>query len=629
MKHQIRKVRFVLAIMSMPLLFMACDPKEVGSIIEITTNHEEDATFEVYQQLKDLKSGSIKELVFEKGEYHFYPEKAVEKYCYISNHNDAITRVAFDLEDIENLTIDGNGSTFVFHGRMIPFLVNSSKNVTIKNLTIDFADAFHSEATVVAHNEKEKTFDIAVSADYPYDIRNGQMIFVKPYYDHNLGQSMIYDKERVAPTYQTEHYGLGNIRRTKHRYAYDKFDYKYKTDANDAFITNQGKEGALMAESLKPGLVRISGTKKQLPPIGTILVTKGDQGTNRFAPAFKMNDVDGVKAENVIVNHAGGMAFLFENCADVDLYKCQVVPSHGRMVSSTADATHFVGCRGKVSLRDCVFQSQLDDAMNVHGTYQEVMDILDDKSIGLRMGHYQQLGFTLAKPGDKVGLVRLKDSFYAYHTMTVESIEFVNGRYQIIHFNESLPEKVAVGDLLENLSAYPEILVENCDISRNRARGLLISSPVKTTIRNNFFSTEMEALLLPVESGSWFESGNATNVDIEGNVFQDCNFSGFDRGVIRFHTDDKTGNIAFKNIKIAGNTFNHFDNWILELSNIDGLEFSGNTINHSTTFPMQYADRPVVKIEHSKNLKFENNNYNGKASSLIECGQGVEPIEFK
>ncbi|MFR9547250.1 MAG: right-handed parallel beta-helix repeat-containing protein, partial [Rikenellaceae bacterium] len=310
------------------------------------------------------------------------------------------------------------------------------------------------------------------------------------------------------------------------------------------------------------------------------------------------------------------------------LYKCKVVPSHGRMVSSTADATHFVGCCGTVSLRDCVFQSQLDDAMNVHGTYQEIMDKIDDHTLGLRMGHYQQLGFTLAKSGDKVGVVRLSDSFHAIHTLTVKSVDFINGRYQTVSFEEEIPQDVKVGDLLENISAYPEILVENCDISRNRARGLLISSPVKTTVRNNFFSTEMEALLLPVESGSWFESGNATNVAIEGNTFQDCNFSGFNRGVIRFETDDKTGNIAFGNIKIANNTFNHFDNWILELANIDGFEFSDNTINHSETFPQQFPNQAVVTIEHCKNLNFNNNKYNGIATKMIDNGEGAEPIEF-
>lgn len=49
----------------------------------------------------------------------------------------------------------------------------------------------------------------------------------------------------------------------------------------------------------------------------------------------------------------------------------------------------------------------------------------------------------------------------------------------------------------------------------------------------------MEAILLPVESSSWFESGNAANVTIEDNTFQDCTIGGMDRGVICFRTDEK------------------------------------------------------------------------------------------
>ena len=48
-----------------------------------------------------------------------------------------------------------------------------------------------------------------------------------------------------------------------------------------------------------------------MPPIGMVLASKGEQGENRFAPAFKANDTEDFSAENVIVHHAGGMGFLF------------------------------------------------------------------------------------------------------------------------------------------------------------------------------------------------------------------------------------------------------------------------------------------------------------------------------
>jgi hypothetical protein len=41
------------------------------------------------------------------------------------------------MEDLNNLTIEGNGSDFIFHGRMQPFTINNSHHITIKNINID------------------------------------------------------------------------------------------------------------------------------------------------------------------------------------------------------------------------------------------------------------------------------------------------------------------------------------------------------------------------------------------------------------------------------------------------------------------------------------------------------------
>lgn len=597
--------------------------------VKFTKEIADDATYALYQTLMDNKIEAGTTIEFEKGVYHFHPEKAHEQFCYISNHNDELSRIAFPIFDADGITIEGNGSTFIFHGRLIPFWMENSKDVRVNNITIDFDVAFHSEGVVVATNEAEKSVDIKFSDEYPYEIRNGKIYFIKPYYQHDLGQVMFYDPKTGGPSYQTENHALTVSSISKDAVRFNPKDYKYKTDSKERHIGGRGSLNALEAVEISPNVVRFYGQRKAMPPVGMILTTKGGQDVNRFAPAFKGHNVTNFNAENVTVHHAGGMAFLFENCENIDIYKSKVVPSNGRVVSSTADATHFVGCRGKVSLRDCVFHGQLDDAMNVHGTYQEVMDVLDKHTVGVRMGHYQQLGFQLAKPGDKIGVVRLSESFHAYETLTVKSVKFINGRYQRITFNEELPSRISDADLLENLSAYPEVLVENCDMSRNRARGILLSTPVKTVIRNNYFGTEMTAILLPVESSSWYESGNATNVLIEGNTFQDCVTGGMDAAVIRFVTDDESPNTAFSNIEIKNNTFNHIDNLVLEVSNVDGLLFEGNTITHSDTYPQQFPNQPAIRVQYSKNIKFKKNNYEGKATTIVESVKGMEELKFK
>ncbi|RKR12157.1 hypothetical protein CLV91_2282 [Maribacter vaceletii] len=599
-------------------------------VVVFNTSISEDATPKVLERILNADAKPISEIKFEKGTYHFYPDKGLEKFVHISNHNDVIVRTAMPIFNFKNLIIDGQGSTFIYHGRMIPFLIDNSNNITVKNVTVDWADSFHSEGKIVANDTTKHTFDMEISEEYPYEIRNGQLIFVKEYYEHHLGQSILFDPKRKGITFDTEKYTpLNQFGKIEISRNVDKVSYKYPVDKLEPEFRIIGRENALTVEEIKPGLVRIHNTKGDLPPVGNILVCKGEQHENRLAPAFRVTHTYGFNATNVNVHHAGGMGLIAENSADLILDSFNVTPSNGRMVSTTADATHFVGCRGKVELKNCTFNNQLDDATNVHGTYQIVQDIKDEFTIGVRMGHFQQQGFVIGKANDTIGLVRLSNSFFPYNKLTIKNIKKINSRYQLITFNEKLPADLEEGDLLENLDAYPELLVENCTISNNRARGLLLSSPRKTVIKNNFFSTEMEAILIPIESGHWYESGSVENLEIVNNTFQDCQHSGFNRGVIRFDTDDDNQNTAFKNVAITNNVFNQFDNLILQVTNIDGLLFENNTITNSGTFPQLHPKNPAIRISHSNNIKFRKNTYKGKAKTILEKDDSLKSLKFK
>ena len=629
-KHKVKKFKKMYCLLVVSLFCVASSFANSEETFLFKKNIAGDATPAVLHKVLGLNKKQVNQLKFEKGTYHFYSEKGLEKFCYISNHDDVMVRTAFPIFGFENLTIDGQGSTFIFHGRMIPFLIDGSKNITVKNVSIDWEIPFHSEATIVAVDEKSKTFDMSISDDYPYEIRNNQLVFVKEYYEHRLGQTIMYDPKRKAIMFDTESYtNLTVAGRSKVSRNLNKIKYKYEKDHRGKFFKDHGRENSLVVKELKPGLVRVFNHRKKLPPVGMVLTAKGSQSTNRLAPAFRVTSTDGFNGTNVDIHHAGGMGIIAENSSDLILDNFNITPSHGRMVSTTADATHFVGCRGKVVLKNSTFNNQLDDAMNVHGTYQKIVDVLDENRLGVRMGHSQQQGFQIGKKGDKIGLVRLSKSFFPYNDLTIKGIQYINARYQIITFNEELPKGVKAGDLIENLDAYPDLLVENCVISNNRARGLLISNPVNTIIRNNFFSTEMEGILIPVESGHWYESGNGTNITIENNVFQDCQHSGFRRGVIRFVTDDDNENIAFKNIKIINNTFNQFDNMILEIANTDGLIFSKNKITNSGTFPMLHPNNPVITIKTSKNVVFKKNKYKGKAKEILKKDASLPKLRFK
>ncbi|MBB3696669.1 right-handed parallel beta-helix repeat-containing protein [Flammeovirga yaeyamensis] len=612
-----------------PLIISAVAVSKDDTIkIKHTKEIADDATPYVLNQL--LENKAAKEIVFEKGVYHFYPDKGLNQFVYLSNHRDVFVRTAFPIINYDGFTIDGQGSTFIFHGTMLPFHVMESQNVEIKNVTVDWAMAFHSEGEVVKHDEKNHTFDVKFFDEYPYELRNGEINFIKEYYEHDLGQTIIYDKERKAISYNCiASTPISTVQKTKVRHNTDKVKYKYKVDKADLTLRKNGVENRIRMEEVEPGVVRFFNHKKELPPIGSILTTKGQQGLNRVAPAVSVKASKDFKIDNVVIHHAGGMGVIVENSENLTLNKLKITPSGDRVVSTTADATHFVGCRGKIEITNCYLENQLDDAINIHGAYQEVVEQLSDNQLGIRMGHHQQEGYHIGRAGDKIGLVRLDDSFTPYKEVTLENIKVINQRYQILTFKEKLPKGIVAGDYIENLTAYPEVLIEKNTFRGNRARGVLLSTPKKTVVRDNYFHTQMEAILVPVESSKWYESGSQANLYIEGNTFEDCNHGGADRGCIRLHTDENNENIAFKNINIKGNTFKMFDNTVLEVSNTDGLVFEGNTILPTNTFPRLHKDSPAFILKSSKNITFKNNDFKGKAPKLMETDKKMSEVTFQ
>ena len=86
----------------------------------------QDMTPFVYTLLESIPADKPVKLVFPEGTYHFRPEFAAGKYHCITNHDNGYRHFAFPLTGRRNIEIDGGGSEFIFHGRIIPFLIEDS-----------------------------------------------------------------------------------------------------------------------------------------------------------------------------------------------------------------------------------------------------------------------------------------------------------------------------------------------------------------------------------------------------------------------------------------------------------------------------------------------------------------------
>ena len=73
---------------------------------------------------QDLEKGIT--LDFPKGVDHFYPDRAEERELYVSNTVGADPeyknkKIGILVEDLSHITIEGNNSHFIFHGKMTVF----------------------------------------------------------------------------------------------------------------------------------------------------------------------------------------------------------------------------------------------------------------------------------------------------------------------------------------------------------------------------------------------------------------------------------------------------------------------------------------------------------------------------
>ncbi len=136
----------------------------------LNTNH-------LMHLLDEIREDQNLILCFRAETYHFYPDYALERNLYISNHdNDGPRRVIFDLSGLENFTLDGGGATFLFHAQCLPFYLHETKHITLRNFTLDYVRPNHTEAEITEVTESEMSLRIDQES-YPYTVKNGVITF--------------------------------------------------------------------------------------------------------------------------------------------------------------------------------------------------------------------------------------------------------------------------------------------------------------------------------------------------------------------------------------------------------------------------------------------------------------------
>jgi hypothetical protein len=557
-----------------------------------------DSTPAVRRALQECAKKGQKTLAFPTGTYDFWPDRAAESYINASNNDPGLKRIAFSIFGVDDLEVDGQGSKFIFHGGISPFVIERSRNIKVANFSVDWKRPFHNEATIVAVGEGG--IDLQISEQFPYRVNNGLLYFL----DEN-GQGCGIRGRDPCPTGS-----LLEFNTQKRETAYMVRDY-YRTP----FVT---------AAAIGPNRVRIVEPSFSVKAGNTLVFG----ATNRNHPAFTISDSSIVNLSSVTIHHCGGMGVIAQRSSDIELDHLQVTPSAGRIVSLPADATHFVNCRGRIVMTNCLMESQLDDATNIHGVYAQITRKISPNEIEGRMGHPAQRGFDFVLPGQKLELVH-SDSLVTYAEVRVESVKRVNDQYTQVKLADVIPPEFRIGDVFASMEDCPEVAIRDCIIQNNRARGLLLGSRGTTVIEDNSFHTPGAAILMEGDARYWFEQAGVRNLVIRRNKFINCNFGVWGKAVIEVGAGIDPAKRSFsrynRNVVVEDNQFELIGGRpVASVYSVDGLTIIGNSIVRTTAYPTVSKEISTFDVTDSSNVRIEGNKEYQPASGIATSGRQDE-----
>ncbi len=543
---------------------------------------------EMLNRIKDEVKPSDKVTIrFAPGRYDFHPEQAVSRQLYISNHDqDNPKRVGLMLEEWHNLTLDGQGADFIFHGQMIPLVMLHSERCTLRNFHIDFENPHIIQVTVTSSSKQE-----------------GTVFEPAPWVQHRISQDGIFEAYGKGWAYRPQ-YGIAFDGQTRHL-LYNTSDMHCPMGGLQKLEGNRYHAPRWHHPELKPGNV-VALREWHRPTPGIVL----------------SHDVD-TRLENVSVHYANGMGLLAQLCENITLEGFNVClrgKDDPRYFTTQADATHFSSCKGLIRSVGGLYEGMMDDAINVHGTYLKVVKRIDDHTLEGRYMHHQAWGFA----GDKVQFVRSNTMELCGQENTVASIEpadkpAVDGaRVFRIRFEKPIAAEISEKDGygIENLTWTPRVYFARNTIRNNRARGSLFSTPLPTVVEDNLFDhTSGCAILLCGDCNGWFETGACRDVTIRRNRFINAltNQFQFTNAVISIYPE--IPNLAAqklpfhggkrKAIRIEDNIFETFDAPILYAKSVRGLLFRKNTIRTNADFPPLHWNRHRFLLEHVQDVEIE------------------------
>jgi hypothetical protein len=512
---------------------------------------------DLHTLVADALRAGLRSVTLPAGNHVVSPRLLPDRQLWISNNDSGVKPLLFDLSDASDFTLEGNGARILVEGVLIPLLVQNSRRITVRNLTIDWVRPAFTEADVTAHVEGGFEFTTAPGAD-TFTVNAGRLTALGggDWPSGHLYNVLAFDRARREP--RAGSHESWQIERT-HR-----------------------------ATDLGGNRFRLEADFSQLPPIGgPVVFMHGD----RVAPAVVLDTSDAVTLEDVTVHHALGMGVIAQACRDLTWQRVRVIPSGDRLFSTWVDAVHAVDCGGFIKLLDCEFRGMFDDGANLHGAHRRVFSWPAPDRVVVEATHHQQPGVAYLRPGDTCQFADLS-TLSSVSEARVVAVLPLNSRLQELTLDRPLPD-LAFRPLAVRRDE-PSMLTEirGCTIGPNRGRALLLTVPGKIIVEGNRFHSSGNAIEIPPDTSYWWESGPVADVLIENNIFDACGYAMCGQHLLVVHAPEGPaplhGRVVFNRneINLAGSA-------LVQARRLDLLEMRGNRFSRHPDYPWRPGPAPL------------------------------------
>lgn len=497
---------------------------------------------------------------FPKREYHIYPDKSPERELYISNTvgidpTYKMKRIGFLFENMQDVTLEGNGSKFIFHGKMTAFAAIDCKNITLQNFSVDFA-----VPTVI---------DITVETLGETDSKPHAVYSVPDCYNYEIEGNSINWLSDISPYSNERYWRINGVT--------DYAQVRYKRGETIRIGNAPILKDVNQIVNLSKGRIKVVYNNRDTD------IKEGNcyqmrETTRDHAGMFFWQSA-GVTLKNINSYYLHGFGIVGQYSQDITLEKVNFVSPEdsGRHSAGYADFIQMSGCKGLVKIIDCEFDNPHDDPINIHGTFLQITDKIAYNKFKVRFMHNESGGFPAFYCGDRIEFVA-RNSLNSEFSAVITAVEKVNLSESIITVDKTVPSKVGANThVVENVTYTPQVEITGCNFAAIPTRGILVTSRAPILIENNtFYKVNMACIYVSADADVWYESGAVKDLTIKNNTFSDC-------GSTAILIDPTNSTVeadipVHRNITIEKNTFNLADYAALQAKSTYGIKFSNNTL---------------------------------------------------